>query len=66
MFWVDNEVGLPTLLAKLEEFHKRYPSEYYAASKLLKTCVALDVGVQEYYRKGMHKGGDAASRKAKL
>lgn len=65
MFWVDNEVGLPTLLAKLEEFHKRYPSEYYAPSKLLKTCVALDVGVQEYYRKGMHKGGDAA-RKAKL
>jgi len=63
MFWADNEVGLPTLLQKLEEFHKRYPSDYYVPSKLLRTCVALDVGVQEYYRKGMHKGGDG---KAKL
>ena len=63
MFWADNEVGLPTLLARLEEFHTRYPSDYYAPSKLLRTCVALDVGVQEYYRQGLHNGGEG---KAKL
>ena len=63
MFWADNEVGLPTLLARLEEFHTRYPSDYYAPSKLLRTCVALDVSVQEYYSQGLHKGGEG---KAKL
>jgi len=57
MFWADNEVGLPKLLARLEEFHTRYPSDYYVPSKLLRKCVELDVGVQEYYRRGLHKEG---------
>lgn len=66
MFWADNEVGLPKLLARLEEFHDRYPSDYYAPSKLLRKCVALDVGVQEYYRKGLHKEGGGKTGVSKL
>lgn len=54
MFWADNDVGLPQVLKKLESFHQMYPnSEYFHPSELLKKCVDLNVGVQEYYKKGM-------------
>ena len=54
MFWADNYVGLSVLLRELETFHNMYPdSEYYRPSALLRRCVDLGVGVQEYYRKGL-------------
>ncbi len=54
MFWADNYVGLSVLLRELETFHKMYPgSEYFRPSALLRRCVDLGVGVQEYYRKGL-------------
>ena len=56
MFWADNYVGLPVLLRELETFHKMYPdSEYFRPSQLLRRCVELGVGVQEYYRKGLQQ-----------
>jgi hypothetical protein len=56
MFWADNYVGLPVLLRELETFHKMHPdSEYFRPSQLLRRCVELGVGVQEYYRKGLHQ-----------
>lgn len=56
MFWADNEVGLPRLLSRLEEFHTMYPgSTYFIPSKLLKRCVAMGVTVEEYYQKGLNK-----------
>ena len=54
MFWADNYVGLPALLRELEAFHKLYPdSEYFRPSALLRRCVDLGMGVQEYYRRGL-------------
>lgn len=54
MFWADNYVGLPVLLRELEMFHQMYPdSEYFRPSQLLRRCVQLGMGVQEYYRKGL-------------
>jgi len=56
MFWADNEIGLPHLLNRLLDFHRRYPgSKYYEPSRLLQKCVAFGVTVEEYYEKGMHK-----------
>lgn len=50
MFWADNYVGLPTILSKLEELHQIYPgSEYFLPSNLLRKCVDMGLGVQEYY-----------------
>jgi len=61
MYWADNEVGLGNLLAKLEEFYKRYPgSMYFKPSELLKKCVALRVGVHEYY--SQETSGEMSSR----
>jgi hypothetical protein len=55
MFWADNYVGLPNILKKLEDLNKVYPgSEYFRPSDLLRKCVNMGVGVQEYYdTKGM-------------
>ena len=54
MFWADNYVGLPRVLNELEKFHRMHPnSEYYRPSELLRRCVDLGVGVQEYYKKGL-------------
>jgi 3-hydroxyacyl-CoA dehydrogenase len=54
MFWADNYVGLSQILKELERFHQMYPnSEYFRPSELLRKCVDLNVGVQEYYRKGL-------------
>ena len=53
MYWADTDVGLPYLLEKLKEFHQRYPtSSYFEPSKLLQECVAMNVTVQEYYKRG--------------
>jgi len=56
MYWADNEVGLAHLLHRLEEFDKRYPgSSYYVPSSLLKKCVKMNITIQEYYERGLHK-----------
>eukprot|EP00956_Cyclotella_meneghiniana_P005733 scaffold7433_cov77-Cyclotella_meneghiniana.AAC.6 len=50
MFWADNYAGLPNILTKLQDLHKIYPgSEYFRPSDLLKKCVDMGLGVQEYY-----------------
>jgi len=60
MFWADNDVGLDKLLAKLEEFNSKYKgTDIFNPSVLLKKCVSLDIGVQEYFDKGMDKGSNA-------
>ena len=52
MYWADHEVGLPNLLKALQKYHKIYPgSIYFKPSALLKKCVEMGVGVQEYYNK---------------
>lgn len=54
MFWADNEVGLPALLATLRDFASQFPEEeHFVPSKLLKNCVQMDVTVDEYYAKGL-------------
>jgi 3-hydroxyacyl-CoA dehydrogenase/enoyl-CoA hydratase/carnithine racemase len=51
MFWADNEVGLPHLLKTLQELYREYPgSEWFKPSKLLETCVKMDVTVEQYYK----------------
>jgi 3-hydroxyacyl-CoA dehydrogenase/enoyl-CoA hydratase/carnithine racemase len=56
MFWADNEVGLPILLAKLEEFSREFPdTDHYQPSALLRRCVGLGVTVEEYYNRGLHQ-----------
>lgn len=51
MWWADNEISLPTLLRKLQEFQRRFPeTEHYVPSKLLETCVQRGITVDEYYR----------------
>eukprot|EP00554_Chaetoceros_debilis_P010224 CAMPEP_0194107756 /NCGR_PEP_ID=MMETSP0150-20130528/7560_1 /TAXON_ID=122233 /ORGANISM="Chaetoceros debilis, Strain MM31A-1" /LENGTH=760 /DNA_ID=CAMNT_0038796251 /DNA_START=65 /DNA_END=2347 /DNA_ORIENTATION=+ len=56
MYWIDNEVGLPYFLKRLNEMNHSFPgSTYYIPSALLKECVALGFGLQEYYDKGFHK-----------
>ena len=60
MFWADNYVGLPKMLDELEKFHRMCPgSDYFRPSALLRKCVSLGIGVQEYYRKGYAKSEDA-------
>jgi 3-hydroxyacyl-CoA dehydrogenase len=57
MFWADHEVGLPNLLARLQEFSRRFPgSDYYKPSRLLKQCVQQNIMVEEwYFQRGMHQ-----------
>jgi len=56
MFWADSEVGLSYLLGRLEEMNSQFPgSTYYVPSNLLRSCVAQDITVQEYYERGLHK-----------
>jgi 3-hydroxyacyl-CoA dehydrogenase/enoyl-CoA hydratase/carnithine racemase len=51
MYWADHDVGLPTLLSKLQEFYRRYScTDHYKPSSLLVQCVALGITVEEYYR----------------
>ena len=52
MFYADS-YGLSNILMKLDKYYKMYPgSEYFRPSGLLKKCVDLDMGVQEYYNNG--------------
>ena len=63
LYWADNEVGLPSLLRKLEEFHNEYSgSVYYQPSDLLRKCVKQGVGVQEFYRMGLNKESSHRSK----
>jgi len=56
MHFADHGVGLPKLLKKLQEFNAKYPgSDYYTPSRLLKECVGMGIGVQEYYDKKMRQ-----------
>lgn len=51
MHWADHEVGLPNLLARLQEFSRQFPGvEHYEPSELLRRCVSMGVTVEEYYR----------------
>ena len=52
MFYADT-YGLPKILLELERFYQMHPdSDYFHPSALLKKCVGMDIGVQEYYRNG--------------
>lgn len=63
MFWADNGAGLPTILAELNKFHQMHPgSEYFRPSALLKKCVDMGIGVQEYYKKGHANPKSAMSK----
>jgi 3-hydroxyacyl-CoA dehydrogenase len=56
MWWADNQVGLKYLLKRLEEFSKQFPeTNYFLPSELLRTCVTLDVKVEDYFNLGMFK-----------
>lgn len=55
MYWADHQVGLPHLLAKLEEFASQFPhTDYYQPSKLLKMCVTMQLTVEKYYELGLN------------
>lgn len=55
MYWIDNEVGLPYFLKRLCHFQQQFPgSAHYVPSKLLKKCVALGIGLEDFYAKGLH------------
>ena len=52
MFYADS-YGLPNILSELAKFYQMHPnSEYFRPSALLKKCVGMGIGVQEYYRSG--------------
>ena len=51
MHWADHQVGLPHILAWLQDMYRKHPtSEQFAPSALLVTCVQQGVTVEEYYR----------------
>ena len=63
MFWGDHEVGLKKLLTALQKLSRQFPTtDYYVPSKLLETCVALDMTVEKYYALGLHKKNKAISK----
>eukprot|EP00529_Nitzschia_sp_RCC80_P010068 CAMPEP_0113496966 /NCGR_PEP_ID=MMETSP0014_2-20120614/30389_1 /TAXON_ID=2857 /ORGANISM="Nitzschia sp." /LENGTH=770 /DNA_ID=CAMNT_0000390895 /DNA_START=56 /DNA_END=2368 /DNA_ORIENTATION=+ /assembly_acc=CAM_ASM_000159 len=65
MWWADNDVGLPHLISKLEQFSKQFPNtDYYQPSDLLRKCVTMKLKVQEFYDLGLHVKPD--DRKSKL
>lgn len=56
MHWADHQVGLPTLLNKLQEFHRQYPdTDHYEPSKLLQKCVEQGMAVEDYCEQGQHE-----------
>jgi hypothetical protein len=66
MFWADNYIGLAPILSELEKLHRLYPgSDYFRPSELLRKCVSMGLGVQEYYKQGYAKT-NAAGIKSKL
>lgn len=51
MYWADHIVGLPKLLTRLEDFHRKYPdTDHYVPSQLLKQCVKSGLTVEKYYK----------------
>jgi 3-hydroxyacyl-CoA dehydrogenase len=63
MYWADHEVGLKHLLTRLQEISEQFPdTEYYKPSKLLKTCVMMDLTIEKYYELGLHKKHSASSK----
>jgi len=64
MFYADNHVGLPKILSELEKFHEVHPSsEYFRPSELLRKCVGMGLGVQEYYNNGYAKSQNVIKSK---
>jgi len=64
MYWADHEVGLKYLLRRLEEFSKQFPrTDYYTPSELLKTCVTMDLTVEDYFNLGLFKKQNGFSSK---
>ncbi|KAL3945767.1 MAG: hypothetical protein SGBAC_000156 [Bacillariaceae sp.] len=56
MYWADHQVGLEYMLSRLQKFSKQYPdTDYYEPSKLLETCVTMQVTVEQYYELGINK-----------
>lgn len=56
MYWADHQVGLEYMLSRLQKFAKQYPdTDYYEPSKLLETCVTMQVTVEQYYELGINK-----------
>lgn len=63
MFWADHEVGLKKLLTALQKFSRQFPTtDYYVPSKLLETCVAMDMTVEKYYALGLNKKTKAIAK----
>jgi len=64
MFWADNCAGLPNILSELEKFHQMHPgSEYFRPSEMLRKCVGMGIGVQEYYKNLYGKSQSAIQSK---
>jgi len=64
MFWADHHVGLDVLLATLEKYNEMFPGTgYFEPSSLLRECVALNMGVQEYFDKMRKERGSLARAK---
>ena len=56
MYWADHQVGLEYILSRLNAFAKQFPeTDYYQPSKLLETCVTMQVTVEQYYELGINK-----------
>jgi 3-hydroxyacyl-CoA dehydrogenase len=63
MWWADHEVGLSHLLKCLRDYSKQFPStDYYKPSKLLETCVMMNLTVEKYYSLGLHKNSSHNSK----
>ena len=63
MYWADHVVGLKYLLSRLESFSRQFPeTPYFEPSALLRTCVAMDITVEKYYKLGLHKGRSSKSK----
>eukprot|EP00543_Licmophora_paradoxa_P009065 CAMPEP_0202446020 /NCGR_PEP_ID=MMETSP1360-20130828/4680_1 /ASSEMBLY_ACC=CAM_ASM_000848 /TAXON_ID=515479 /ORGANISM="Licmophora paradoxa, Strain CCMP2313" /LENGTH=306 /DNA_ID=CAMNT_0049062437 /DNA_START=415 /DNA_END=1335 /DNA_ORIENTATION=- len=67
MYWADHEIGLERLLNTLSTFHQRFPgSDYFKPAQLLKTCVRMNITVEDYYRKGYHLNKNKNNTMSKL
>ena len=63
MYWADHEIGLKRILSRLEEFSKLFPTtNYYVPSRLLQTCVQMNLTVEKYYEKGFHRTNSTHSK----
>lgn len=63
MYWADHEVGLEHLLSRLKDFSRQFPdTDYYKPSRLLETCVKMDMTVEKYYAMGLHRRNTTQSK----